>query len=32
MQVDLQILRYNPERDRKQHWESYAVDYTVSFN
>lgn len=26
MQVDLRILRYDPERDRKPHWESYAVE------
>jgi succinate dehydrogenase / fumarate reductase, iron-sulfur subunit len=25
MQVDLQILRYDPERDAKPHWESYSV-------
>ena len=26
MQVDLRILRYDPERDRKPHWEAYAVE------
>jgi succinate dehydrogenase / fumarate reductase iron-sulfur subunit len=26
MQVDLRILRYDPERDQKPHWESYAVE------
>ena len=26
MQVDLRILRYDPERDAKPHWESYLVD------
>ena len=26
MQVDLRILRYDPERDDKPHWESYAVE------
>ncbi|MBA3626381.1 MAG: succinate dehydrogenase iron-sulfur subunit [Chloroflexi bacterium] len=26
MQVDLRILRYDPERDKKPHWESYAVE------
>ena len=26
MQVDLRILRYDPERDAKPHWESYSVD------
>ncbi|CAN5783039.1 succinate dehydrogenase iron-sulfur subunit [soil metagenome] len=26
MQVDLNILRYDPERDKKPHWESYSVD------
>ncbi len=26
MQVDLRILRYDPERDNKPHWESYAVE------
>ncbi len=26
MKVDLRILRYDPERDTKQHWESYRVD------
>jgi succinate dehydrogenase / fumarate reductase iron-sulfur subunit len=25
MQVDLSVLRYDPERDRKPHWEEYAV-------
>jgi len=25
MQVDLRILRYDPERDAKPHWESYTV-------
>ncbi len=25
MQVDLRILRYDPERDQKPHWEHYAV-------
>ena len=26
MQADVRILRYDPERDQKQHWESYRVD------
>jgi succinate dehydrogenase / fumarate reductase iron-sulfur subunit len=26
MQVDVRILRYDPERDRKQHWETYRVE------
>jgi len=26
MQVQLRILRYDPERDRKPHWESYRVE------
>jgi len=26
MQVELRILRYDPERDKKPHWESYAVE------
>ena len=26
MQVDLGILRYDPERDAKPHWESYTVE------
>lgn len=26
MQVDLKILRYDPERDVKPHWESYRVE------
>jgi succinate dehydrogenase / fumarate reductase iron-sulfur subunit len=26
MQVDLRILRYDPERDQKPHWEAYEVD------
>jgi succinate dehydrogenase / fumarate reductase iron-sulfur subunit len=26
MQVDLRILRYDPERDQKPHWERYSVD------
>ena len=26
MQVDLRILRYDPERDAKPHWEAYSVD------
>ena len=26
MQVDLRILRYDPERDSKPHWERYSVD------
>jgi len=26
MQVDLGILRYNPERDSAPHWESYSVE------
>ncbi len=25
MQIDLRILRFNPERDTKPHWESYKV-------
>jgi succinate dehydrogenase / fumarate reductase iron-sulfur subunit len=25
MQVDLRILRYDPERDAKPHWERYTV-------
>lgn len=25
MQVDLRILRFDPDRDREPHWESYAV-------
>jgi succinate dehydrogenase / fumarate reductase iron-sulfur subunit len=25
MQVDLRILRYDPERDQKPHWEQYSV-------
>ena len=26
MQVDVRILRYNPERDKKPHWETYNVE------
>ena len=26
MQVDLRILRYDPERDEKPHWEAYIVE------
>jgi succinate dehydrogenase / fumarate reductase iron-sulfur subunit len=26
MQVDLRILRYDPERDTKPHWEAYTVE------
>jgi succinate dehydrogenase iron-sulfur subunit len=26
MQVDLRIQRYDPERDKKPHWEAYRVD------
>jgi succinate dehydrogenase / fumarate reductase, iron-sulfur subunit len=26
MQVDLRVLRYDPERDEKPHWERYTVD------
>ncbi len=26
MQVDLRILRYDPERDQKPHWEAYTVE------
>ena len=26
MQVDLSVLRYNPERDKKPHWETYVVE------
>jgi succinate dehydrogenase / fumarate reductase, iron-sulfur subunit len=26
MKVDLRILRYDPERDEKPHWESYVVE------
>jgi succinate dehydrogenase / fumarate reductase iron-sulfur subunit len=26
MQVDLRILRYDPERDKKPHWERYTVE------
>lgn len=26
MQVDLRILRYDPERDRQPHWEHYTVE------
>jgi succinate dehydrogenase / fumarate reductase iron-sulfur subunit len=26
MQVDLRILRYDPERDERPHWESYRVE------
>ncbi len=26
MQADVRILRYDPERDTKQHWESYRVE------
>jgi succinate dehydrogenase / fumarate reductase, iron-sulfur subunit len=26
MQVDLRILRYNPELDQKPHWEAYTVE------
>jgi len=26
MQIDLRILRYDPERDAKPHWESYDVE------
>ena len=26
MQVDLRILRFNPERDEKPHWEAYTVE------
>jgi succinate dehydrogenase / fumarate reductase iron-sulfur subunit len=26
MQIDLRILRYDPERDARPHWDSYSVD------
>ena len=26
MQVDLRILRFDPERDQKPHWEAYQVE------
>ena len=26
MQVQLRILRYDPERDDKPHWEAYTVE------
>jgi succinate dehydrogenase / fumarate reductase iron-sulfur subunit len=26
VQADVRILRYDPERDKKQHWESYRVE------
>jgi succinate dehydrogenase / fumarate reductase iron-sulfur subunit len=26
MQVDLRVLRYDPERDKKPHWERYTVE------
>ena len=26
MQVDLRIQRFDPERDKKPHWESYVVE------
>ena len=26
MQVDLRVLRYDPERDKKPHWERYSVE------
>jgi succinate dehydrogenase / fumarate reductase iron-sulfur subunit len=26
MQVDLRILRYEPERDEQPHWEAYQVE------
>jgi len=26
MQVKLKILRYNPEKDKKQHYETYKVE------
>ncbi len=26
MQVELRILRYDPERDEKPHWEAYQVE------
>src|SRR5215203_390860 len=26
MQVDVRILRFDPERDKKQHWETYRVE------
>jgi succinate dehydrogenase / fumarate reductase iron-sulfur subunit len=26
MQVDLRILRFDPERDAAPHWESYRVE------
>jgi len=26
MQVQLKILRYDPERDQKPHWERYTVE------
>ncbi|HEX5590746.1 MAG TPA: succinate dehydrogenase iron-sulfur subunit [Candidatus Limnocylindrales bacterium] len=26
MQIDLRILRYDPERDERPHWETYAVE------
>ena len=26
MQVELRILRYDPERDEKPHWEAYTVE------
>ena len=26
MDINLKILRYDPESDRKGHWENYVVD------
>ena len=26
MDISLKILRYDPESDRKGHWENYVVD------
>ena len=26
MEIDLKILRYDPENDKKGHWEYYKVD------
>ncbi len=27
MQIDLQILRFDPERDERPHWDAYVVDF-----
>jgi succinate dehydrogenase / fumarate reductase iron-sulfur subunit len=32
MQIELRILRYDPERDQKPHWESYGIEADPAFD